>query len=76
MRYVFCTLHYSIALTQVRQQRALEEASESAGTDTMSPDAIPGILLNVAIVNLFSDLQVSPRSCRQTSSMLLTSVNI
>jgi hypothetical protein len=43
----------------VRQQRALEEASESVGTDALSPDAIPGILLNAAIVNLFSDSEVS-----------------
>jgi hypothetical protein len=51
----------SIALTQVRQQRALEEASESAGTDTdtLSPEAIPGTLLHVAVLNLFSDSLVS-----------------
>lgn len=51
-------LWYSIALTQVRQQRALEEASESAATDTLSPVAIPGTLLHVAMLNLFSDTMV------------------
>lgn len=52
---------FSIALTQVRQQRALEAASESAGTDQslLSPEAIPGILLHAAMLNLFSDLLVS-----------------
>ena len=48
----------SIALTQVRQQRALEEASQWAGTKVVHPDAIPGMLLHIGLLNLFSDLPV------------------
>ena len=56
-----CTcVHCSIALTQVRQQRALEAASESAGShqSLLSPEAIPGILLQTAMLNLFSEALV------------------
>lgn len=55
------------ALTQVRQQRALEDASKSSGTRLTNRDAIPGMMLHVAFLNLFSE---SP-STRKTAFLLL-----
>jgi hypothetical protein len=49
----------STALTQVRQQRALEDASKWAGTRITNRDAIPGMMLHVALFNMFSESLVS-----------------
>lgn len=49
----------SAALSQVRQQRALEDASKGAGIRITDRDAIPGMMLHVALFNLFSDCSVS-----------------
>jgi hypothetical protein len=48
----------SVALTSVRQQRVLEEASKWAGTRLVHPDAILGMLLQVCLLNFFSEAVV------------------
>ena len=59
----FSYTKYSAALSQVRQQRALEDASKWAGIRITDRDAIPGMMLHVAFFNLFSDCIVSSYYC-------------
>jgi hypothetical protein len=57
----------SSALTQVRQQRALEHASTSSGIRITNRHSIPGMMLHVALLNLFSISSVT----RKTAFLLL-----
>ena len=47
-----------MALTHVREHQALEAVTDSNDAASLSPDAVPGMLLHVAMLNLFSDSMV------------------